>query len=430
MNSPDEDSRLKGDDGTRRRRVFFLGVALTAVFCLFLEAVSGTALFTYYRVTHKPFPAALRFHPLFHGSVSSTAFNGESVYQYDPILGYRYRPFGVESRTLKICAAGFIDNYGCSSKTPDLFHKPRGTFRIFVVGDSTLAGSGASGNAFTITADLERMLNQRSGTTRYQVINFGVGAYTSVQELMLFENDIVRYHPDLVIFYNGTSDVLEGTDLGGYENRFVQQFAPMNFHEYYLYLSRAIAGQQDGAVTVDVTPLLHRFYTTTLLLKLRDAVLSRATREEPAGLERKVVNSPAAAAVLYLQNVQNTIAVAEYHHLPIAYFLEPTIWNKPVLGPGEGDRADQRQRAAGPSVVAFQRAVEPALARMEGSLDRATRRRVEIKSLRRLFEPMRETIFTDTEHMGNRGDEIVARRLLQELQPLLPAGASGPQTTP
>ncbi|HAA75739.1 TPA: hypothetical protein DCE37_11540 [Candidatus Latescibacteria bacterium] len=87
--------------------------------------------------------------------------------------------------SLQVDAFGFIKND--SSEDRDLLTKGPNTFRIFMLGGSTIAGIGAGTNENTISTHLERALNAASdGGPRvfFEVINAGVGGYQSTLELI------------------------------------------------------------------------------------------------------------------------------------------------------------------------------------------------------------------------------------------------------
>jgi hypothetical protein len=78
--------------------------------------------------------------------------------------------------------------------------KPKGTYRIALLGPSLVMGSGvADGETF---ADfLEERLNQstRPGAdVRYEVLNFGVAGFSLVQQLAMLEERALMFQPDAV----------------------------------------------------------------------------------------------------------------------------------------------------------------------------------------------------------------------------------------
>lgn len=80
-------------------------------------------------------------------------------------------------------------------------------YLIFIVGGSTVEGRGASSNASTIAAYLERILNQQTGKTRFRVVNAAVCGYMSYQELSAIDGKILpNFKPKMIIALDGRND--------------------------------------------------------------------------------------------------------------------------------------------------------------------------------------------------------------------------------
>jgi hypothetical protein len=89
----------------------------------------------------------------------------------------------------------------------EAYDKPSGTFRIVLLGDSFLEGVQVN-QQDGIAERLEVLLTQQGpvpGFTTIEVINAGVAAYGTGQEVLFFEHEVYRYQPDLVmlLFYVG-----------------------------------------------------------------------------------------------------------------------------------------------------------------------------------------------------------------------------------
>lgn len=77
--------------------------------------------------------------------------------------------------------------------------KPKGVFRIACIGDSVTYGVGVSLEQ-TYCKILERFLNLRvNDGRRYEVLNFGVSGYNSLQEAIVVEKKAMKYNPDLML---------------------------------------------------------------------------------------------------------------------------------------------------------------------------------------------------------------------------------------
>ena len=76
--------------------------------------------------------------------------------------------------------------------------KPEGITRIAVVGDSFAFGHGLP-IEHTISRQLEGILNEEGSTNRFEVMNFGVSGFTTVDELAFFKSKALKYQPDVLL---------------------------------------------------------------------------------------------------------------------------------------------------------------------------------------------------------------------------------------
>ncbi len=116
----------------------------------------------------------------------------------DPRVVFEHRPnaqallMGVEVRT---------NAFGLRDIERPL-KKPKGTYRIVALGDSITMGWGVAQQE-TYTAQLEQMLNAQTPKgfppgQRFEVLNFGVGNYNTVQEVARLRRVGLQFEPNLV----------------------------------------------------------------------------------------------------------------------------------------------------------------------------------------------------------------------------------------
>ena len=94
-------------------------------------------------------------------------------------------------------------------KTPQAYaipaEKPRGTFRIFVLGES--AAMGDPDPAYGFSRYLEVMLRERFPSMKFEVVNTGSVAINS-HVLLPIAKGLANEHPDLFIIYSGNNEVV------------------------------------------------------------------------------------------------------------------------------------------------------------------------------------------------------------------------------
>lgn len=119
----------------------------------------------------------------------------------NPVIKYEYRPgyrpedepYDASHKGYTINSAGFRDyEYKVA--------KPEGTYRIIALGDSTTAGNGIPDVDKTYPKQLEKLLNgENQSGKHYEVLNFGVGGYHTMQEVETLRVKGLEYSPDLVL---------------------------------------------------------------------------------------------------------------------------------------------------------------------------------------------------------------------------------------
>jgi tetratricopeptide (TPR) repeat protein len=94
-------------------------------------------------------------------------------------------------------------------KTPQAYaipaEKPRGTYRIFVLGES--AAMGDPDPAYGFSRYLELMLRQRFPSLKFEMVNTGSVAINS-HVLLPIARGLASQHPDLFIIYSGNNEVV------------------------------------------------------------------------------------------------------------------------------------------------------------------------------------------------------------------------------
>jgi acyl-CoA thioesterase I len=87
---------------------------------------------------------------------------------------------------------------------------------IVSIGSSSTKGVGASNPASTYPALLSEDLRRRWPQLAVTVVNKGVSGEIASQMLVRFDDDVLPYHPQLVIWQTGTNQALRTGDIGGY----------------------------------------------------------------------------------------------------------------------------------------------------------------------------------------------------------------------
>ena len=88
--------------------------------------------------------------------------------------------------------------------------KPNNTFRIFLLGGSQMFGTGATSDDTTIPGYLDDYIEEQNHSFSIEVINSGLKGVDSRKELLLLQNMLINFNPDLIIIYDGLNDLRAG----------------------------------------------------------------------------------------------------------------------------------------------------------------------------------------------------------------------------
>ena len=128
--------------------------------------------------------------------------------------------------------------------------KPSNTYRIFMVGGSTLFGSGESSDETTIPGILQKMFDIQHLDQNVEVINTGFSGGNSNTELNLIVEKLLLYKPDLVIIYDGWNDLSTDTPVLKIKNTWKNECELGEIHDFDVIISlQPIAGFGEKVLT-------------------------------------------------------------------------------------------------------------------------------------------------------------------------------------
>jgi hypothetical protein len=91
------------------------------------------------------------------------------------------------------------------------YGKPAGVYRILLLGDSFTAALEVPFES-SFARRLEKRLNEKA-PGRFEVINAGVGGFSTVNELLMFREEGAKYRPDLVLLCFVDADIRDNFHL-------------------------------------------------------------------------------------------------------------------------------------------------------------------------------------------------------------------------
>jgi len=129
--------------------------------------------------------------------------------QYDPVFGESLIP-NVSVIHRRGCFQGLVqtNSWGFRDRARTL-EKPAGTYRVALIGDSVVEAVQVQPNE-VMNIQMEQILKQK-GYANAEVLAFGIGGIGTTQELLLYEQKIRQFHPDVVVLTFSDNDVMNNS---------------------------------------------------------------------------------------------------------------------------------------------------------------------------------------------------------------------------
>lgn len=334
-------------------------------------------------------------------------FRKSNFTRWVPFVYWRRKPYS--GQYIEIDSAGIRRTPGASQ--PNRNHIVK---KIWMFGGSTLWGTGAR-DAFTIPALLQKKLNERK--ILCEVKNFGESGYVSTQELILLLRQIQKGDvPDAVIFYDGVNEV-----FSSYQQRIAG--IPQNENNRIEEFNRtAIAG--DGIFEIEIAKGVSAHSAIVRALR---GVGRRILKKPGEGWsELKLADMPpdnddnslAQKTVdFYIRNTEIVKALATQYKFRALFYWQPTVLQKKNLTAYEKTLLDEQSNAEKDLLMKTY-----ALMRLNPKVHRGER--ASISYLGDIFSNVSEPLYVDWCHLGEKGNQLVADRILPDVLALLIGGKS------
>lgn len=263
------------------------------------------------------------------------------------------------------------------SSRPLAIPKPAGVVRVFATGASVLFSSGASSNEQTICAHLEKILNDELGGdgARFEVLCLANPGWATTHERIAIENRITEMEPDLVISLSSTADIIWGQ-------------------------------RKQNVLWMRSDPERTYFNVVNKVL----ALTGYEPMVEVAWGEGKIVE-PAKVAERLDWNVKLAHHALQLRGVPYVFFMQPALQltEKP-LSPREEYFVDKGVV----DVPYYNQCADLIRAKLEAIADAS----FTFADMSSAFDGLsaEDEIFLDTYHLGDRGNQIIARAMFDAME--------------
>jgi lysophospholipase L1-like esterase len=293
------------------------------------------------------------------------------------------------------------------------------------MGGSTVYGQGVREPKESLPGKLRDALQKSGfhGDKKLEVINTGVGGYSSPQELLYLINDIHAYQPDVVVVYDGWNDQHY---IAGLINVFGDRFGSFRTSEHFkmeTIVDDYFNGRRDVPAEfakLSLTKLkgVALFDIALGFLKRQgvgvpedDKLKDKVRDEEIMALFSSLMRNPknneiVTAAKLYERNLALMIAAGRIHGFKVAVFLQP------LLGVDEKKMSENELKTYHAVPKQYWQIRSQFYENARQSFSRLAQENrgpaVRVVDLSRLFKGRAEELYVDIGHINARGNELVA----------------------
>lgn len=417
--------KYKADKSLSLKKKIIYSALAPILFILICEIFSFSVLCIYYTVK-KPELGFLRNG--WKKSLIGRLFQKPSVSPmvFDSSLTRSLTPNLHEEGRLHTDKYGFVLNE--TQRNRDLAVKSPGVVRIFILGGSTVYGIGWQGNANTIAAQLEMILNleySNDAQKKYQVVNGGVGGYISADELRILIFKIIHFSPDIVITFDGINDFVNScTNYDGTtkvrSNKKIK-FGSWSFNKAYYddkmeYVFRNLLSLK-GLIMLTTRKFCEDFfqyvmpYTQNLIEGVYNKVIglfgSNSRFRWEARFRQDGVDN-------YIANLKNIRGICAAHNIRCINILQPNLAVYKPLTDSERDVLNLEIALYKNYMNAIETYYKAVGKRFKEDLVASKDRGIGIDMVQ-LFENTKETIYTDGYHYNSKGNRIIAEALAKLL---------------
>ena len=276
-----------------------------------------------------------------------------------------------------------INSHGFRGNEIDLI-KPDNTYRIFVVGGSTVLGNSATSDKSTIPGQLENLLNNLNLDIDIEVINAGIGGAFSFTEINLIKNKIMNYSPDVLIVYNGWNDI--DRDLS------VMNEDSSDYNLQTIILRQLII-KNDFIKSPGLALKIYNNYKFSI---------TETRYFDENGIDEK--------AELWKTRWMDICELGSKNNFDVVIMLQPLVGTGEKILTLEEEIYYKKYDHAN---------LIPNYEKYGQKLDEMRETCTKVVDLRSAFDDQNDTIFHDSGHVGDKGNKIIAEKIYEKILPII-----------
>lgn len=304
---------------------------------------------------------------------------------WEPYLHYRFKPMNGKHNTI-------YENG--QRKTKNVALKDSGTaLKIFCFGGSTMYSSGAR-DEHTIPSELSKLIHTNFPEQNVAITNFGCHGYTRATENIQLQRELTKNNiPDIVIFYDGVNEVISGhqnNEAGTPTNAYNRKKEFKVAHSYKKRIKLMIYSSN-----------IYRFVTT-----IQRKLFTGSSYKQ---LSARSDTLATAIAENYVGYVKISKSLEEAYGFKVFNFMQPNIYSKKNLTEAEQGYYKDQQYYENLYQLSYKSVRNDSLMITDSTF-------VDISDV---FDNAQTTIYVDFCHTGEYGNQLVAQKMFDHIQPLL-----------
>lgn len=272
-----------------------------------------------------------------------------------------------------------------------ILEKENNTYRIFILGGSTIFGQLSTSDNTSIPGYLEQAFVDFKPGYNIEVINAGIGGATSYHETQLIKNKLLDYAPDLIIVYDGWNDL-----------NYPETISNDGEIPFFYQIHRQISELDDYYKTPRFIDSVISFLDNRLNEKLHSTNTVSDEGSQITNVSKKID--------LWKSRWSEICKIGKTNGFDTIITLQPVLESgKKQLTDWEKNAIDRvRYSSIAPSYPSFRDALSELNSECTLTAD-----------LSNVFDDIDETIFYDIGHMGDSGNIIIAQNLFELSKPII-----------
>lgn len=268
-----------------------------------------------------------------------------------------------------------------------ILKKESNMYRIVMLGGSTMYGVYATSDLSTIPSYLERKIQRENPDFKIEIINAGVNGSDSFDEVSFLTDRLLKLEPDMIFVYDGGNDLLN----------------KINDEE--------ILEESWSTEIEKLSKIIRNYYKTAHLIEFLDRVIQKNIFNEQdiksSDISEEMINKK---IPLWSERWSNFCSSQDMNKKDIVVAVQP------YLGTGEKKFSNWERSIKNNNMRTDVAEYFPLLVKNLKIIDEKCTKTLDLTDS---FDVNSETIFYDLIHVGDKGNEIMANRIYDEILPIL-----------